>query len=257
MKAQRIARTHVNAIMKTAFVPILFLFSSLAAAADVQPVELHQKLSLPAGSTDKVVALTLDACGGGFDADLVDFLIEHRIQATIFATRRWIRRNPDALATLKAHADLFDIEDHGANHIPAIIGADRNVYGLAGAADLKQLKREVSGGADAVKAATGTAPRWYRGATGEYDPEAIKAIEAMGYKLAGFSVNADSGATLEKKKIVGRLKKVRSGDIIIAHLNKPASDTGKGMAEGLQLLLDRGFRFVTLRDAQVVPVGGR
>jgi len=243
--------------MKPASVLILFLLSWLAAATELQPVELHQELSLPAGVPDKIVALTLDACGGGFDADLVNFLIGHRVQTTIFATRRWIRRNPDGLAILKAHADLFDIEDHGANHIPAIIGADRSVYGLAGVADLKQLKREVSGGADAVKAATGTTPHWYRGATGEYDPEALKAIEAMGYKVAGFSVNADNGATLAKKKIVGRLKKVRSGDIIIAHLNKPGSDTGKGLAEGLQLLLDEGFRFVTLRDAQVVPVGGR
>ena len=257
MRTQPIARTDVNGVMKPAFLLILFLLSSLAAAADGQPVELHQELSLPAGVTDKVVALTLDACGGGFDADLANFLIEHRIQATIFATRRWIRRNPDALATLKAHADLFDIEDHGANHVPAVVGADRSVYGLAGVANLKQLRREVSGGADAVKAATGIAPRWYRGATGEYDPEALKAIEAMGYRVAGFSVNADNGATLSQKQIVARLKKVRDGDIIIAHLNKPASETGRGLAEGLQLLLDRGFRFVKLNGSEVRPLQKR
>ncbi|HKB82076.1 MAG TPA: polysaccharide deacetylase family protein [Burkholderiales bacterium] len=239
--------------MKRAFVLIPFLLSSMAGAVDVQPVELHQELSLPAGGTDKVVALTLDACGGGFDAELANFLIEHRIQATIFATRRWIRRNPDGLALLTAHADLFEIEDHGANHVPAIIGVDRSVYGLAGVADLKQLRREVSGGADAVKTATGIAPHWYRGATGEYDPEALKTIEAMGYKVAGFSINADNGATLEKRRIVARLMKVRSGDIIIAHLNKPASDTGEGMAEGLQLLLDRGYRFVKLNGSVVRP----
>ena len=244
--------------MKPVLLLILSMLSSVAAAAEVvQPIELHHQLVLPAGESGKVVALTLDACAGGFDAPLANFLIEHRIHATIFATRRWIRRNPDALATLKAHADLFDIENHGANHAPAIIGADRNVYGLAGMADLKQLKREVSGGAEAIKAATGFAPHWYRGATGEYDPEAIKAIEAMGFKLAGFSINADSGATLDRKKIVGRLKKVRSGDIIIAHLNKPASDTGKGMAEGLQLLLDQGFRFVRLDAAAVQPLKKR
>ena len=244
--------------MKPVLLLILSMLSSVAAAAEVvQPIELHHQLVLPAGESGKVVALTLDACAGGFDAPLANFLIEHHIHATIFATRRWIRRNPDALATLKAHADLFDIENHGANHAPAIIGADRNVYGLAGMADLKQLKREVSGGAEAIKAATGFAPHWYRGATGEYDPEAIKAIEAMGFKLAGFSINADSGATLDRKKIVGRLKKVRSGDIIIAHLNKPASDTGKGMAEGLQFLLDQGFRFVRLDAAAVQPLKKR
>ena len=222
-------------------------------------MELRQELSLPGGvtDTDKVVALTLDACGGGFDADLAHFLIERRIAATIFATRRWIRRNPDAMTMLKAHPELFDVENHGANHVPAVIGADRSVYGLAGVADLQQLRREVSGGADAVKAATGIAPRWYRGATGEYDPEALKAIEAMGYRVAGFSVNADSGATLSQKQIVARLKKVRDGDIIIAHLNKPASETGRGLAEGLQLLLDRGFRFVKLNGSEVRPLQKR
>jgi peptidoglycan/xylan/chitin deacetylase (PgdA/CDA1 family) len=239
--------------MKPFFLAVMVLISPLAEA-EVQPLELHQELSLPAEGTDKVVALTLDACGGGFDAALANFLIEHRIQATIFATRRWIRRNPAAIALLKSHAELFEIEDHGANHIPAIIGADRNVYGLAGAADLQQLRREVSGGADAVKAATGITPRWYRGATGEYDPEALKAIEKMGYKVAGFSVNADNGATLSQKQIVGRLKKVKRGDIIIAHLNKPASDTGKGMAQGLLLLVDQGFHFVKLNASEVRPL---
>jgi len=243
--------------MKPALVLTLFLLSSVAATAVEQPVELHQELSLPSGVADKVVALTLDACGGGFDADLVHFLVEHRIQATIFATRRWIRRNPDALAILKAHADLFEIEDHGANHVPAIIGTDRQVYGLAGVADLKQLRREVSGGAAAVKDATGNAPRWYRGATGQYDAEALKVIDQMGYKVAGFSVNADSGAMLSQKQIVARLKKVRSGDIIISHINKPESDTAKGLAEGLQRLLDQGFRFVKLNDSQVRPLQKR
>lgn len=242
--------------MKPVFL-LLLLLPPCLAVAEVRPVEVHQELALPAGAADKVVALTLDACGGGFDADLIGFLVEHRIQTTIFATRRWIRRNPQAVALLKAHADLFDIEDHGANHIPAVIGTDRNVYGLAGVADMKQLRREVSGGADAVKAATGIAPRWYRGATGEYDPDALKAIAAMGYKVAGFSVNADNGATLSQKQIVGRLNKVRSGDIIIAHMNRPASDTGRGMAQGLQRLLDQGFHFVKLNEAAVRPLQKR
>ena len=240
--------------MKTALLLLGCLLAVPAAGAEPVPVELHQQLSLPADSTERVVALTLDACGGGFDETLAHFLIAHRVEATVFATRRWLRLNPEGLALLISLPDLFDIEDHGANHVPAIVGADRNIYGLAGAADLKQVKREVSGGADAVKAATGTAPHWYRGATGEYDPEALEAIEAMGYQVAGFSVNADDGATLPKKQIVARLKKVKSGDIIIAHFNKPESDTGKGMAEGLQLLIEQGFRFVKLKGAEVHAV---
>jgi len=254
---QPIAAACVNSFMRSLAFLVLFLLSSLVVAADVQSVEVHQELVLPAGTSEKVIALTLDACSGSFDLELTQFLIGHRIHTTIFATRRWIRRNPEALVILNAHADLFEIEDHGANHVPAIIGRDREVYGLAGVADLKHLRSEVSLGAEAVKSATGTAPRWYRGATGEYDPEALKEIEKMGYKVAGFSINADSGATLSQKRVVGRLKKVRSGDIIIAHLNKPQSETGKGLAEGLQMLLDRGFHFVRLDHSVVRPLQKR
>jgi len=60
----------------------------------------------------------------------------------------------------------------------------------------------VSGGATAIEAVTGAPPRWYRGATGEYDPAAIEVIKAMGYRIAGFSVNADSGATLRRAAIM-------------------------------------------------------
>ncbi len=75
------------------------------------------------GSADaKVAALTLDACDGGFDADLIGFLIGNRIVATIFATKKWLDRNSAAVELLKAHSDLFDIENHGANHVPAVIG---------------------------------------------------------------------------------------------------------------------------------------
>ena len=257
LNMQRIVRSRVKYFMRLVALPALFLLSSLAAAADVQSVELHHELALPAGGSEKIAALTLDACSGSFDLELAQFLIDHRIHTTVFATRRWIRRNPDAVAMLNAHADLFEIEDHGANHVPAIIGSDRQVYGLAGVADLKHLRSEVALGAEAVKSATGTAPRWYRGATGEYDPEALKEIEKMGYKVAGFSINADSGATLSQKQVVARLKKVRSGDIIIAHLNKPQSETAKGMAQGLQLLLDRGFHFVRLDHSAVRPLQKR
>jgi peptidoglycan/xylan/chitin deacetylase (PgdA/CDA1 family) len=242
--------------MKSAFLLLMAVLPLFAQAADPLAVELHQRLALAPDSEERIVALTLDACGGGFDSELARFLIDNRIPATVFATRLWIRRNPDAVALLNAHTDLFDIEDHGANHIPAVVGTSRRIYGIAGVADLTQLKREVSDGADAVEAATGYAPHWYRGATGEYDPDALKAIEAMGYKVAGFSVNADSGASLPKNQIVARLKKVKSGDIIIAHLNRPASDTAKGLAEGLLFLVDEGYRFVRLDDSEVHVIPG-
>jgi peptidoglycan/xylan/chitin deacetylase (PgdA/CDA1 family) len=223
--------------MRRILLSLLLLGPALAIASE-HAVELHQRLDLSEVPGQNVVALTLDACGGAFDADLVRFLIEHRIPATIFATRRWLERNPEATAILTAHPDLFDIEDHGANHVPAVIGVGRRVYGIAGNADVEHLRQEVSQGAQAVEQATGSKPRWYRGATALYDPQAVGDIEAMGYRIAGFSVNADAGATLSASAI--------------AHVNRPRSATAEGLAQGLSELQARGYRFVLLRDESVV-----
>jgi peptidoglycan/xylan/chitin deacetylase (PgdA/CDA1 family) len=237
--------------MKRAFVLCLLLSASSLAGALPRPIELHQRLDLPPQLDTKTVALTLDACGGAFDEHLIGFLIEHRVPATIFTTKRWLDRNPVGAAELAAHDDLFEIEDHGADHIPAVIGAGRRVFGIRGEPDVAHLQREIVGGAQAVRQLNGYAPRWYRGATAEYDPSAIKLIRAMGYQIAGFSVNADGGATLHRNAIVARLKAVRGGDIIIAHMNKPTSDTAQGLADGLTWLLAQGFRFVTLNESTV------
>ena len=126
-------------------------------------------------------------------------------------------------------------------------------YGIAGNPNIAHLEGEVRDGAAAVEAVTGNAPHWYCGATAEYDPQAFQVIVAMGYKVAGFSVNADAGATLNRETIVARLNAVRSGDIIIAHMNKPASETADGLSSGLKSLLVRGFHFVTLSEMDVRP----
>ena len=232
---------------------VLVTSISFGASAEQSPVEIHNQLSVPAEAGNKI-ALTLDACGGKSDDALINYLIENRIPVTIFATKKWLDRNPKAVAVIKAHLDLFDVEDHGEKHIPAVIGKDRMVYGIPGEPDVVHLRREVVEGAHAVEKVTGIAPRWYRGATGEYDTQAIKEIEGMGYKIAGFSVNADNGATLKKLSIEKRLARVKTGDVIIAHMNKPESDSAEGLAVGLAYLLKAGFVFARLDQVDLKEV---
>jgi len=241
--------------MKTSafFLAVVF---AVPLGAQEKPVEIHDAIVL-APSSAKQLALTLDACTGRFDDDLIEFLIQHRIPATLFVTKKWMDSNPLGVAVIKSHLDLFDIEDHGENHIPAIVGKGRKVYGIAGEPDLLHLRREVTEGARAIQEAVGVAPHWYRGATAEYDSQAIGEIERMGYKIAGFSVNADAGATLKKPVIEERLKHVKAGDVIIAHMNKPASDTAEGLAAGLSWLLKQGFVFVRLDQVDLQPIPGR
>lgn len=235
------------------WIGIALLIVSLGAIAADKPVEIHDRL-LREGPQSRRLALTLDACSGKFDADLIEFLIRNRIPATLFATKKWLDKNPQGVAIIKAHLDLFDVEDHGENHIPAVIGQGKTVYGIPGEPDVLHLRREVSEGARAISELIGVPPHWYRGATAEYDTQAADEIRKMGYKIAGFSVNADQGATLGRRAIEERLKHVKGGDVIIAHMNKPASDSAEGLSAGLALLMERGFVFVRLDQVDLVEV---
>lgn len=229
---------------------IVSLAYSLAAGAAESPVEIHDELT-PQAKTDKRIALTLDACSGQYDDDLIRFLIAKRIPATLFATKKWLDRNPVGLAVIKAHLDLFDVEDHGERHIPAVIGAGRRVYGILGEPDIIHLRREVVEGARSIEEEVGVAPHWYRGATAEYDAQSVQEIQRLGYKIAGFSVNADNGATLNKQAIEKKLERVKAGDVIIAHMNKPSSDSAEGLSVGLAYLLRSGFVFVRLDQVEL------
>ena len=246
------ARTY-NFSMKRILPVLAMTLAAAVAWAGKQPVEIHDRLA-PVAEATKRVALTLDACSGKYDDDLIQFLIRNRIPATIFATKRWLDHNPYGVSVIKSHLDLFDVEDHGENHIPAVIGAGRKVYGIPGEPDIIHLRREVTEGARAVEAATGVAPRWYRGATAEYDARAIEEITRLGYKIAGFSINADAGATLKMAAIERRLKHVKGGDVIIAHMNKPASASAEGLSVALIQLLNQGFAFVRLDQVDLMQI---
>ena len=245
-----------NCLDRTFLFAIGFLLAVLSFVCEAQnsPIEIHDRISQASNHANNRVALTLDACAGAFDEDLIQFLLRNHIPATIFATKKWLLNNPQGLAMLKANLDLFDIEDHGENHIPAVIGAGRKVYGIPGEPDILHLRREVLEGARAIEQATGVPPHWYRAATAEYDQQASDEIRHLGYKIAGFSVNADAGATLNRKRIVERLRHVHGGDVILAHMNKPKSDTAEGLSAGLIELLRRGLVFVRLDEVDLVEL---
>lgn len=226
----------------------VLLFSASAASASPSRL-VEPALRLPQGASGEGrVALTLDACGGGTDTRILSALVENRIPATIFVTGIWLRRNPAAVAILKAHPDLFEIENHGAHHLPAI---DRpvSVYGIASAGSADGVVREVTSGADAMAKAGLSQPHWFRGATAKYTSTSIARIEALGFRIAGYSLNADGGSLLGATTTERRVEAARDGDVLIAHINQPTHPAGAGLVKGLLTLKARGITFVRLADA--------
>lgn len=195
------------------------------------------------------VALTLDACSGKTDRRILDVLLKERIPATIFVTGRWIKGNSEAMAILTANQDLFQIENHGAMHVPAITTMP-TMYGIKTAGTVGAVREEVEGGASAINAAGGRKTRWYRDATARYSKDAIRLVEDMGYRIGGYSLNGDMGASLAAAAAEKRVAGARDGDVIIAHINQPGRSAGAGVAKGILALKQKNVRFVRLNDVE-------
>lgn len=193
------------------------------------------------------IALTFDACMGKTDDRILSVLVSERIPATMFVTARWLKTNPQALAILKQHPDLFEIENHGQNHVPAV-DMPASIYGIAAAGSSDAVDQEIAGGADAIRAAGLTQPQWFRGATAKYDISAIRQIRGMGYRIAGYSLNGDGGSLLGAAMAEKKIAAARDGDVVIAHINQPTHAAGEGVARAILTLKTRGVEFVRLQD---------
>lgn len=229
------------------YVATVGLLVAIVAPAHAAPALVEPSLHLDPSPTSPRVALTLDACDGATDQRILSALIENGIPATIFVTAKWVKRNAASLATMRTHPDLFEIEDHGGRHVPAI---DRpgTVYGLRNAGSPENVATEVESGAAAYAAAGGQEEKWFRGATAKYSPSAIRLIRHLGFKIAGYSVNGDGGSLLSARETERRVTSAKDGDVIIAHINQPTHAAGEGLVKGLLALRSKGFSFVRLRD---------
>ncbi len=207
---------------------------------------VHSRLN----TRDRVVALTLDACGSprgkGVDEALLAFLERERIPATLFINARWIDANPLLFRRLAVNP-LFEIANHGLHHRPASV-TGRSVYGIAGTGNVGELVEEIEGNARKITALTGVRPRWYRSGTAYYDEVAVEISRRLGQEVAGFSVLGDAGATFRRAQVRGALLRAQAGDIVLLHMNHPEGETAAGVMDALPELLRRGFRFVKLSD---------
>jgi len=226
-----------------------------SANAFAEPLR-EPRLNIASGGPEHPqVALTLDACMGGTDMRILSTLVDNAIPSTVFVTARWLSRNDAAVKVMLAHPELFELEDHGAEHVPAVLGT-KTVYGIRPAGTLEAISAEVTGGQVALLHATGSPSRWYRDATALYSPEALALVRHLGLKIAGYSLNGDQGASLSAASAAHRIAHAQDGDVIIAHINQPRRPAGGGVAAGILALKARGFSFVRLEDVSTIGDDG-
>jgi peptidoglycan/xylan/chitin deacetylase (PgdA/CDA1 family) len=199
---------------------------------------------------DRVVALTLDACGGrsgsGYDAELIKTLRREGVAATLFVNARWVEANRRKFRQL-ATEPLFEIANHGTAHLPLSV-TGRSVYGIAGTSDVAEVVDEVAANQRLITKLTGTAPAFFRSGTAYYDDVAVRVVNGLGLQVVNFNVLGDAGATYSATQVAHAMLSSTPGSIILAHMNRPDRGTAEGINAALPKLRQRGFRFVRLSE---------
>jgi len=203
-------------------------------------------------TTEKILVLTMDACGGpcgsGYDARLIAFLRKEHVPASLFITWRWGRGNKKILEDL-GRDPLFTLENHGNFHRPASV-AGLSKYGIPGTRSIAELYSEVLVPAKMIYQITGRVPRYYRPGTAYIDDVAVKIVNDMGFDVLSFTVApGDAEVRLPFKIMMKRfMTKVHPGAVVLIHMNRCRGKTALLMEKALPKLRRRGYRFVPLAE---------
>ncbi len=198
---------------------------------------------------DKEIALTLDACGGGYDAALIDELRRREIPATIFVAGPWLNAHGEVLTSL-SEDPLFEIANHGLRHLPCSVSG-REAVEIEGTNNVEEAYEEIEENARRIEALTGERPRHYRSGTAFYDEVCVRIAGKLGHQVVNYDIIGDQGAIFSAEQVEEAVMKADGGSIIVAHMNRPESGTAEGLRKALPQLQEQGYRFVRLSDVSL------
>lgn len=198
------------------------------------------------------VALTFDMGGRLVPAlDIIAFLVEHQVCATIFPTGAASQTAEGAavLAALRAHPELFEVGNHTVNHCHLVAGGDGPSCPATPPSDAV-IVQELTRAETIISAGFGqsTKPYW-RPPYGESDAHVRAVAASAGYTKTFMwdvdTIDWDPGTTASQ--IVMRVvPNAASGSIVLMHLGGYA--TLDALPSVVSQLRGRGFVLTTASD---------
>jgi peptidoglycan/xylan/chitin deacetylase (PgdA/CDA1 family) len=201
--------------------------------------------------TNKVVALTFDACTGApddYNAALIEFLRREKIPATLFISGKWIDYNRGTFLQL-AKDSLFEIENHGLLHRVCSVNG-RTKYKQPATKSAAEVVDEMELNARKIEALTGRRPRFFRPATAFCDEQSVQIARLLNMEVVSYDILSGDAIPFTPARIIaGNIeKKARPGAIIIMHFNHPKWFERTALESAIPALRKAGFRFVQLKN---------
>lgn len=198
---------------------------------------------------EKIIALTFDACDGSpdsYDEELINFLIDEEVPATLFINGQWIESYEEEFMAL-ANNPLFEIANHGYDHKPLSVTGE-SAYGIQGTENVEEVFEEIFINQIQIEELTGETPKYFRAGTAFYDEVAVEITSDLGLKTVNYNALGDAGGTFNEDQIIASLEAAEIGSIYLFHMNQPQSDIAAGVKEGVLTLKEAGFGFVQLQE---------
>ncbi|MBI3806577.1 MAG: polysaccharide deacetylase family protein [Nitrospirae bacterium] len=176
------------------------------------------------------VALTFDLCpvrnGGGYDQELIDYLIAQKIPATFFMSGKWITKHDRQVKAL-LQVPFFEVGTHGEVHA-------HMPFQSAG-----EQEQEILGPVRLLKTKYHHDATLFRPPYGEFNDDTVNVTRALGLQFILWNVvSGDPDPTLTAIQIEGRLKRfVRKGSVIVMHANGKGQHTHEVVQDLHQHLL--------------------
>ncbi|MGC3972904.1 MAG: polysaccharide deacetylase family protein [Nitrospira sp.] len=188
------------------------------------------------------VALTYDLCpvrtASGFDRELVEFLIEHKIATSFFMSGRWMTKHEAEVKQLLA-VPFFEIGTHG------------DVHAHLPMHDVEAQQQEIMGPVRLLKTKYGRPATLFRPPYGEYNDETVDAVKALGLRFILWNIESgDPDPALSAEAILTRVRKrLKPGSVIVLHANGKGKHT-REVTEALveHLLPAKGLIPMTVSD---------
>ena len=151
---------------------VIAVICGLTLAMEAWPASAQVIKAGPASCP--AVALTYDLCpvrtASGFDRELIDFLIEHKVPTTFFMSGRWMTKHDAEVKQLLA-VPFFEIGTHG------------DVHAHLPMHEVEEQRQEIMGPVRLLKTKYGRPAALFRPPYGEYNDETVEAVKALGLRF--------------------------------------------------------------------------
>ena len=200
----------------------------------------------------KACALTFDMCEldtitTGCDMDVINFLREKNIPATLFMGGKWMRTHARRVKQIMT-AENFEIANHNWSHGNCALLSPEGLKAqvLWTQSEYELLREEA--GLDAIQ----PVPGLFRLPYGRSSESAVKTINELGLRVIQWDVAAESGDNSNIKRAKRSAKLVadmtRPGSILLFHANLVPKGTINLLRELVSILQAKGYEFVKVSE---------